>query len=69
MEKLAIYNIYQALLIIDNFKFKRGGDLYHWYYNDYFERLPYEIQNSPMTPDPISEEIISFEKDLLRDLR
>ena len=69
MEKLAIYNIYQALQILRNFNYERGGDLYNWYYNDHFERLPYAIENSPLTSDNISEEIISFEKEVLKDIR
>ena len=68
-DKLAIYNIYSTLKMIDNFTFERGGDLYTWYYNDQFVEVPYVIENTPLAAAHIADEIIDFEKKVLQDIR
>ena len=77
-EKLAIYSIYTALKLIQNFEFKRGGDLYAWYLNEEFEVDPTDVfinqwltqtDHSASVTDEIAEEIIRFEKSILQDIR
>ena len=64
--------------MIKNFEFKRGGDLFAWYYNDHFEVNPTDlylgqwlthIEHSAAVTDQIAEEIIKFEKRILQDIR
>ena len=69
IEKLAIYNIYEAIRMVTSFDMQRGGDVYSWYYTDHFEQFPADIENQPRTSEPISEEIKNFEKALLHDIR
>lgn len=68
-DKMAIYDLYTSLHMIDNFNFQRGGDMYAWYYGDQFERFPYDTDNSPFVNTNISKEILDFEKAVLMDLR
>ena len=66
-EKLAIYGVFAALKMIDQFDIQRFGDLYTWYYYEKFQGDASAISNDPYSYYP--EEVISLEKQLLTDLR
>ena len=73
VEKLAIYGVFAALKMIDQFHIQRFGDIYSWYYYEKFQRDASVISNEPYSSYnyqyEISEEIISLEKQILTDLR
>ena len=70
LDKLAIYGIYNALAMLedDHFKFQRGGDMFAWYYNNIFDRGPAEVQAIPNVPNDIAEELLAFDRDILKDI-
>ena len=67
-EKLAVYDIFASLEMIENMDFERAGDLWSWYYNEFFERLPYESPSTPKVKREVSEEIRDFEKEILQNI-
>ena len=67
-EKLAVYDIWASLHLIDNMDFTRGGDVWSWYYNEFFERLPFMSPSTPRVNKDIASEMISFEKEILSNL-
>ena len=69
-EKLAIYGVFTALKMIDQFDIQRFGDLYTWYYHEKFQGSASDKSNDPeylyvANPD----EVINLEKQILSDLR
>ena len=68
-EKLAIYGIFTALKMIDQFEFKRLGDLYTWYYYEKLSADPNVLSNYPYIEYMMSDELMNLEKEVLRDLR
>ena len=48
--------------------FSRGGDVWSWYYNEFFERLPFMSPSTPRVNKDIAMEMISFEKEILSNL-
>ena len=48
--------------------FERGGDMWSWYYNEYFERLPHESPSTPRVKRELSEEIRDFEREILQNI-
>ena len=66
-EKLAIYGIFAALKMIDQFDIKRFGDIYTWYYYEKFQGYASDIRNEPTSYYPW--EVIDLERQLLADLR
>ena len=69
-DKLAIYNIYTAMTMLqeDYFQFDRGGDMLAWYYYNSFEREPFEIETDPEIPKEIIDEFLGLEKEILQDI-
>ena len=68
-EKLAIQNLHSSLTMFDEFTIKRFGDLYAWYYGDQFVRNADDAAMGPKADSEISQEIIDFEKYVLKILR
>ena len=66
-EKLAIYGVFTALKMIDQFDIQRFGDLYTWYYHEKFQGSPSDLANDPYVSNP--DEVIDLEKQILSDLR
>ena len=63
-----MYDIWASLHLIENMDFPRAGDVWSWYYNEFFEQ---RIFNSPSTPgvnNDIAMEMMSFEKEILSNL-
>ena len=54
--------------MIQNFNFTRAGDVWSWYYNEHFERLPYQSPLTPRVERAIAREMISFEKEILSNI-
>lgn len=67
-DQLAIYDIYSALKLYENFEFKRGGDMLAWYYNQYVETSPEVAWTTPAAPPKIVDEITTFEKQILKEI-
>ena len=67
-DQLAIYDIFASLKLFENFEFQRGGDMFSWYYNKYFETSPDVAFTNPATPDNIVKEITAFEKKVLKEI-
>ena len=68
MDQLAIYNIYSSLKLYEKFEFSRGGDLLVWYNNKYLESSPDVAFTTPAAPPAIAEEIINFDKGILKEI-
>ena len=68
MDQLAIYDIYFSLKLFENFDFTRGGDLLTWYYNEYIESAPDVAYTDPAAPEDIVEEVLKFEKEILKEI-
>ena len=66
-EKLAIYGVFAALKMIDQFDIKRFGDVYTWYYYEKFQGTPAVMSTWPFTYN--TEEVPALEKQILADLR
>ena len=66
-EKLAIYGVFAALQMIDQFDIKRFGDVYTWYYYEQFQGDAAVMSTVPYSYFP--DEVIAFEKLILADLR
>lgn len=67
VEKLAIYGVFTALKMIDQFDIQRFGDIYLWYYYDQIDITIYDVYNYPYGNYP--HEVIDFDKAILTDLR
>ena len=67
-EKLAVYDIWASLRLIENMDFTRGGDVWSWYYNEFFESFPFMGASTPRVSKDIAKEMISFEKEILSNL-
>ena len=63
-----MYDIWASLRLIENMDFTRGGDVWSWYYNEFFERLPFMSPSTPRVNKEIASEMISFEKEILSNL-
>ena len=48
--------------------FSRGGDMWSWYYNEFYERLPFESPSTPRVMKEIAVEMINFEKEILSNI-
>ena len=67
-EKLAIYGVFTALKMIDQFDIKRFGDIYTWYYYEQFQAAPPVMSTWPYYYYNQAE-VIALEKQILADLR
>ena len=63
-----MYDIWASLHLIENMDFTRGGDVWSWYYNEFFESLPFMGPSTPRVAKDIAKEMISFEKEILSNL-
>ena len=73
IDKVAIYNIYEAIQMIQkDLDIQSFGDVYTYYYNDVFRQNPYGVASSyayPLVNESLADEINSFEREVLKDLR
>ena len=63
-----MYDIWASLRLIENMDFTRGGDVWSWYYNEFFESFPFMGPSTPRVAKDIAKEMISFEKEILSNL-
>ena len=63
--KLAIYGLYKALKMMEDFQFNRGGDMLLWYHGEYIEKTDEKGFNHLASS---YENFWNFDKDILKDL-
>ena len=72
-DKVAIYNIYAAIQMIQkDLDIKRFGDIYTYYYYDVFRQHPAGVVSTfsyPRVNQSIEDEINAFEREVLKELR
>ena len=68
-EKLAVYSLFHSLKLMNSFSIKRFGDLFSWYYGDHFMRSPEDIDRAPKASLQVIEEMLSLDRNVLREIR
>lgn len=72
-DKVAIYNIYAAIKMIQkDLDIQRFGDIYSYYYYDVFRQHPAGVSSTysyPLVNQSLADEINAFEREVLKELR
>ena len=72
-DKVAIYNIYAAIKMIQkDLDIQRFGDIYTYYYYDVFRQHPAGMSSTfsyPLIDQSLADEINAFEREVLQELR
>ena len=72
-DKVAIYNIYAAIQMIQkDLDIQRFGDIYTYYYYDAFRQHPAGVSSTfsyPLVNQSLADEINAFEREVLKELR
>ena len=73
VDKVAIYNIYAAIQMIQkDLNIQSFGDVYTYYYYDAFRQHPAGVVSTfsyPLVNESLADEINAFERDVLKELR